>query len=70
MDAVAGQQDGWDAEQIPEYMPYIRFTGTVTVDDIRTERGFFWKSDKELAYLMENCRFNWIPIFSELAYLL
>lgn len=70
VDALTGQRDGWDVQQSPEYMPYIRFSGKVTIDDIRSEQGFFWKSDKELSYLMENCQFNWIPIVSELAYLL
>ena len=59
-------QDGWDVEQSPEYMPYIRFTGKVTVEDIRNERDYSWKSDKSLSYLAEHCEFQWYPIISEL----
>ena len=69
-DALVGQQDGWDVEQSPEYMPYIKYSGKVTVEDIRLEKGFSWKSEKNLSYLMQNCQFNWIPIISELDYLL
>lgn len=69
VDAVEGQLDGWDTEQSPEYMPYVRYSGKVTIDDIRSERGFYWKSEKGLAYIMENCRFNWFPIISEIDYM-
>lgn len=70
VDAVVDQQDGWDREQSPEYIPYVRYYGKVTVEDIRLEKGFDWKSEKQLSYLMENCQFNWMPIISELDYLL
>ncbi len=70
VDAIVGQRDGWDREQSPEYIPYIRYNDKVTVKDIRLERGFSWKSEKKLSYLMQNCQFNWIPIISELEYLL
>lgn len=70
VDALMGQLDGWDVEQSPEYIPYIKYSGKVTVEDIRLQRGFSWKSEKELSYLMENCQFNWIPVISELDYLL
>lgn len=70
VDAVMGQLDGWDVEQSPEYIPYIKYSGKVTIEDIRQQRGFSWKSEKELSYLMQNCQFNWIPIISELEYLL
>ena len=69
VDAVEGQLDGWDTEQSPEYMPYVRYSGKVTIDDIRSERGFYWKSEKGLAYIMENCQFNWFPIISEIDYM-
>jgi hypothetical protein len=68
-DAVERRVDGWDTEQSPEYMPYVRYSGKVTLDDIRSERGFYWKSEKSLAYIMENCQFNWIPIISEIDYM-
>jgi hypothetical protein len=67
--AMVGQLDGWDVEQSPEYFPYVRYNGNVTVEDIRFERGYTWKSDKNLGYLMENCQFNWFPIISELKHL-
>jgi hypothetical protein len=67
--AMVGQLDGWDVEQSPEYFPYVRYNGNVTVEDIRFERGYTWKSDNNLGYLMENCQFNWFPIISELKHL-
>ena len=70
VDALADQQDGWDVEQSPEYLPYIKYSGKVTVEDIRQEKGYSWKSEKNLSYLMENCQFNWMPVISELDYLL
>lgn len=69
LDAMIGQLDGWNVEQSPEYLPYVRYNGNVTVEDIRWERDYTWKSDKNLAYLMENCQFNWFPIISELPHL-
>ena len=69
LDAMLGQLDGWNVEQSPEYLPYIRYNGNVTVEDIRRERGYMWKSDKSLSYLMQNCQFNWLPIISELPHL-
>ena len=70
VDAIEGQLDGWDVEQSPEYMPYIRYKGAVTVQDIRQEQGYSWKNENGLAYLSEHCQFNWIPIISELDYIL
>ncbi len=61
--------DGWDVEQSPEYMPYIKFEGPVTVEDIRKEQNYSWKSDKSLSYLAENCEFQWYPIISEWKYI-
>jgi hypothetical protein len=68
VDAVVSQRDGWDIEQSPEYMPYIRYGGKVTVDDIHSERGFYWKSEKSIACIMENCEFSWLPVINELDY--
>jgi hypothetical protein len=62
-------RDGWDVEQSPEYMPYIRFKGKVSVEDIRHEQNYVWKSDKSLSYLMENCEFQWFPVISELRHI-
>jgi len=62
-------RDGWDVEQSPEYMPYIRFKGRVSVEDIRKEQNYFWKSDQSLSYLIDNCEFQWIPIISEWQYI-
>lgn len=58
-------RDGWDVEQSPEYMPYIRFQGKVAVEDIRKELNYCWKSDKNLSYLMAHSDFQWFPIISE-----
>jgi hypothetical protein len=62
-------KDGWDVEQSPEYMPYIRFKGKVRVEDIRKERNYSWKPDKSLAYLIENSDSQWFPIISEWRYI-